>query len=264
MSPVLPAPVIVVSPTVRAGTTLVQRLLCSAPNTLIYGDTTGQEVEFFARYAAVRGHMLGFQQHLIAPVRQAVLAGDVSDFITPLSPALDAHKNGLRDAALTWLAACEQDAKLAGRTIWGWKQAGPDAMALSMLAAWLPEARWILVMRDLADCFRSAKAARMVQSAADAVQFRQGAEAVQAALVPLAEKALRIEYTEMVADPAGTIERLESFTGARGIQAGVFMTKVNQTGSTDYIPPAILTDEEAAVFADDASGAQPQPSISAV
>ena len=45
-------PVIIASLVPRAGTTLVQRLLCSAPDALIYGDTVGQQVEFLARHAA--------------------------------------------------------------------------------------------------------------------------------------------------------------------------------------------------------------------
>lgn len=45
MSAVPHSPVIVVSPALRAGTTLVQRLLSSAPNTLIHGDLVGQDVE---------------------------------------------------------------------------------------------------------------------------------------------------------------------------------------------------------------------------
>jgi hypothetical protein len=38
------APVIVASP--------VPRLLCSAPDALVYGDSVGQQMEFRARHAA--------------------------------------------------------------------------------------------------------------------------------------------------------------------------------------------------------------------
>ncbi len=253
------SPVIVMSPAVRAGTTLVQRLLCSAPNTLIYGDTAGQEVEFFARYAAIKTQVLYSQQQMTAPVRSAVLAGDVSDFITPLAPALSAHIEGLRDAAMAWLRACEKDAQSAARPVWGWKLAGADAVALASLAQWFPEARWVWVTRDLADCYRSAKAAGMVHSAADAVNFRRSAEAALTAFTPLESRALHLNYEAMVSDPEGTVRLLETHTGAAGIDAAVFAKRVNQTGSVVCVPPADLSPEESAVFAGPSIVPLPQP-----
>ncbi len=242
-------PVIVVSPAVRAGTTLVQRLLCSAPNTLVYGDTVGQEMEFFAKYATVKEQMLGFQEPNITPVRTAVLAGDTSDFITPLCPTVERFVDGFRQAALAWLAGCEDEAAAAGRSVWGWKLAGADALALPKLAFWLPEARWIWVERPLADCFRSAKAAGMMQGPADAAHFARCAAAARSAFAPLSAKALVLDYATMTSDPAGTLRRLEEHTGARGIDPGVFSVRVNMTGAKSCLPPAALTSEEEAALA---------------
>ena len=243
------SPVIVVSPAVRAGTTLVQRLLCSAPNTLVYGDTVGQEMEFFAKYATVKEQMLRFQESGAAPMRAAVLAGDTSDFITPLAPPVSVHVAGLRAAAQAWLNTCAEDAAAAGREVWGWKMAGADAMTLPRLAAWFPDARWIWVQRDLADCFRSAKAANMVADVPDAEQFAAAAVASASAFEPIAPAALVLDYALMVADPARTVQALEDFTGARGIDADVFKVRVNQPGQTVTVPPAALTaGEEAALM----------------
>ncbi len=242
------SPVIVVSPASRAGTTLVQRLLCSAGNTLIYGDTVGQEMEFFAKYAAVKEQMLRFQEASSAPVRAAVLAGDTDDFITPLAQTPARHVSGLRDAGLTWLRGCEEEAVAAGRPVWGWKLAGADAMALPVLAAWLPEARWIWVERNLADCFRSAKAANMVSGAADAAHFAHSAAAARAAFAAIAGRALVLDYAAMTADPAGTVRRLEEHTGAEGVSEKVFGVRVNMTGVAACVPPAVLTPEEEAAL----------------
>ena len=241
-------PVIVVSPAIRAGTTLVQRLLCSARNTLVYGDTVGQEMEFFAKYAAVKEQMLRFQESAAAPLRAAVLAGDTSDFITPLAPPASVHVAGLRAAALAWLQSCADDAAAAGREVWGWKMAGADAMALPRLAAWFPDARWVWVQRDLVDCFRSAKSANMVAGEADAEQFAAAAVASAAAFEPIAPQALVLDYARIVADPAGTVSALEDFTGARGIDAGVFKVRVNQPGQAVAVPPAAITPGEEAAL----------------
>ena len=121
-------------------------------------------------------------------------------------------------------------------------------MALPQLAAWLPEARWIWVERDLADCFRSAKAVNMVGGAGDAGNFAASAAAARAAFAPIAGRALALDYAAMMADPAGTVRRLEEHTGAVGIAEKVFGVRVNFTGSATCIPPAALTQEEAAAF----------------
>lgn len=244
----LSRPVIVVSPAVRAGTTLVQRLLCSARNTLIYGDVVGQEMEFFAKYQTVKDQMLSFQEGNFAPVRAAVLAGETGDFITPLVPTRACYVNGLREAALAWLRGCAEEAAAAGRPVWGWKLAGADGAALRTLADWLPEARWIWVERNLTDCFRSAKAGGMMSGAAQAAVLAQGAAAARSAFASIRDRALVLDYTAMTDDPAATVRRLEAHTGAEGISPDVFKVRVNSTGRQGCIPPGTLTPEEEAAL----------------
>ena len=207
-------------------------------------------MEFFAKYAAVKAQVLPFHDATSAGLKQAVLAGDTSDFIAQLSVSSEVHLAGLRSAALAWLQVCADEALAAGRPVWGWKTAGTDAMALAMLARWFPQAKWIWVQRELADCFRSAKAAGMVLGAEDARRFLQQAQAAVAAFAPLVSNALILDYSSMLADPVSTIQRLEAWTGAVGIDPSVFSVKVNQPGQAVATPPAILDAEEAAVFAD--------------
>lgn len=243
------SPVIILSPLQRSGTTLIQRLLCSAPNALIYGDTVGQEVEFFAKYAMARSQMIGFQQSQIAPVRQAVLRGDVSDFITPLAPTMETYLAGFRAAAVAWLAGCHREAVEAERPVWGWKLAGADAMALPTLAEWFPQARWIWIERDLSDCLRSAKAAAMFGTAEQAGMMASQAEHSRQVFSSLRlEHLLSLNFSMMIADPADTVSRLEKFTGAHGIEPTVFDRRVNDLGNPNWVPPAELSAEEAAAI----------------
>lgn len=251
MSPGLTSPVIILSPAVRAGTTLLQRLLCSAPNTLVFGDSVGQEMEFFARYATVKEQMLQFHEFGAAAVRNAVLAGDTADFITSLAPPAPAQQAGWKAAGLAWVQVCLQEAQEAGRPVWGWKMAGADGIAIRRLAEWFPHARWVWIHRELADCFRSAKAAGMVSGPADAASFAQAAAAASAAFAELALPALVLDYAAMIQDPTGTVCALEAFTGARGIQAEVFKVRVNQPGCPTPVPPATLTPDEAAALRGD-------------
>jgi hypothetical protein len=248
-SPVEMSPVIVLSPLQRSGTTLIQRLLCSAPNVLIYGDTVGQEAEFFAKYAMARGQMIGFQQSQIAPVREAVLQGDVSDFITPLAPTQATYLSGFRKAAVAWLEGCRREASEADRQVWGWKLAGADATSLPMLAEWFPQARWIWIDRDITDCLRSAKAAQMFGSPAEAGMMARQAQFNRQIFSTLRfEHLLTLDYSAMLESPTATVARLEEFTGAQGISPAVFDRRVNDYGNPNWVPPAALTDEESAAI----------------
>jgi Sulfotransferase family len=243
------SPIIVGSPVPRAGTTLVQRLLCSAPNTLIYGDVVGQEMDFLSKYALMRRQMLAAHDSIAIPQREGVSAGNVNDFITSLAPPAATMDRQWREAALTWLRGCAEDAASAGRTVWGWKLAGPDGYGLGMLAAWLPAARWVWIEREPRDCFRSAKAARMVSGAEDARAFlHQSRESSRLWTLAAGASGLRLEYSAMLADPAGTVRRLEEFTGASGIDTEVFTKRINEAGAR-WTPPADLSPEEDAIFA---------------
>ncbi len=243
------SPVIVLSPLQRSGTTLIQRLLCSASNTLIYGDTVGQEVEFFAKYAMARSQMVGFQQSQIAPIRQAVLRGDVSDFITPLAPTMETYLAGFRAAAHAWLEGCHREAVEVDRPVWGWKLAGADAMALPILAEWFPQARWIWIERDINDCLRSAKAAAMFATAEQAGMMARHAEHSRQVFSSLRlQHLLSLNFAAMTTDPTDTVSRLEKFTGAHGVHPAVFDHRVNDLGNPNWIPPAELSTEETAAI----------------
>lgn len=242
------SPVIIVSAALRAGTTMVQRLLCSAPNTLIYGDTTGQEMDFFAKYAFSRQQMMTNHESLAGPQRDAVRAGRTDDFITALTPSPTMQHRQWQDAALAWLRGCAEEAAALARPVWGWKLAGVDGYALSTLAAWLPEARWIWVQRKTEDCFRSAKAAHLAEGAEGARQFSLMAQHSTRLWHAAGMKhRLELDYHSMLADPAGTVQRLEAFTGASGIDPAVFDRKINDIGAR-WNPPAALSPEESAVF----------------
>ncbi|MGJ8671619.1 sulfotransferase [Rubritalea sp.] len=240
------SPIIILSPMLRSGTTLLQRLLCSAPNTLIYGDTVGQEVEFFTNYASMREQMLKAQQGAIEPVRSAVLKGDVSNFITTLSPSLEGSIKGFQAACLASLDVCRTEALDAGREVWGWKIAGAEPSSLARISQWYPKAKFVWVERNLPDCLSSAKAAGMLQGEAEARNFVDRAKACHQAFKQLSADKLILDYQSILEDQENTITHLESFTGAKGIDPTVFSERINQFGNSSYITPSPLTEEEAA------------------
>ena len=79
-------PLIVTAPAIRSGTTLVQRLLCSSPNTLIYGEAVGGDLVFFLNLHATRALVVGADAPTQSRLLDEVLAGNVDNWVADLLP----------------------------------------------------------------------------------------------------------------------------------------------------------------------------------
>ncbi|MDB6071448.1 MAG: hypothetical protein JWL81_2619 [Verrucomicrobiales bacterium] len=237
-------PIIIISPLARAGTTLVQRLLCSSPGALIFGDAVGQEMEFFAKYAQLKAAMFAPHAGMVGGLMSAVMAGDTAHFLSPLSPLAAAGGRAWEGAAKAWLKVCQEEAVAAGRPVWGWKLAGADPLSLPVLSDWFPQAKWIWVERDPADCLRSAKAAGMISGAPQVAHFAGQAAALVRAFTAMAGRALVIRHEDLVAHGVSVLRRLEDFTGAADLDASVLNVRINQSGTREVLAPENLSDDE--------------------
>lgn len=230
------------------GTTLIQRLLCSASDCLIYGDSVGNDATFLISYLsskelAVRNHSY-HNDPLLAPV----LAGDVSEFIADLTPASDGYLVSLSRAMAGPLEHCRAEALGHGRPHWGWKLAGAQAWLIRMLPAMLPKARIIQVDRNLIDTARSARTAHLAGQGADFERFIADTVANRAALAELTGlPVLRLRLEELLAHPETGIAQLEEFAGISSIDRSVLGVKVNHPHSP-WIPPLELNAAEEAVI----------------
>lgn len=229
------------------GTTLVQRLLCSANDCLIYGDSVGNDAAFFMSWLTSKQFAIGQQAHRADPMLNGVLAGNTAEFIAELMPESEGYLGSLARCAAGPLAHCAAEARGHGRPIWGWKHAGPQAWMIGLLPTVLPKARVIRVDRHLADTMRSAKSASMVGPGADFQRFVGEALASRAALASLSGRLpvfdLRLE--DLVTDTERVIAGLEDFAGCSRIDRTVATVKLNHAHSA-WVPPAALSGEEEA------------------
>lgn len=241
-------PIIILSAAPRMGTTLVQRLLCSAKDCLIYGDTVGNDAAFLISYLnskelAVRNHAY-HSDPLLAPV----LAGDVSEFIADLAPGSAGYLESLSRAMAGPLEHCRAEARQHGRPHWGWKLAGAQAWMTRLLPAVLPKARIIHIDRDLVDTVRSAKTAHMIGQGAEFERFVAEVVASRAALTELSGlPVFRLRLEELLAEPENNIARLEQFAGISPIDRSVLTVKVNHPHSPWIAPLEISAAEEAVI-----------------
>ena len=68
-------PIIVTSPTIRSGTTLLQRLLCSSGNALVYGEECGKDLELFLQLYASKVTMYAHSRQRFSSRLEGVLGG---------------------------------------------------------------------------------------------------------------------------------------------------------------------------------------------
>ena len=241
------APLIVLSASPRMGTTLVQRLLCSANDCLIYGDSVGNDAAFFMSWLSTKQFAVGQQAHRSDPMLNGVLAGNTAEFIADLLPETEGYLASLAKFAAGPLSHCAAEARGNGRPIWGWKHAGPQAWMIGLLPVMLPKARVIRVDRNLADTMRSAKAASMFGPGADFQRFVTEAVNSRAALAGLSGRlpTFDLHLEDLVNDPERVIAGLEDFAGCARIDRAVATVKLNHPHSP-WVAPLPLTGEEEA------------------
>jgi hypothetical protein len=251
-------PIIITSPTIRSGTTLLQRLLCSATNALIYGETCAQDLEFFLTLYPSKAMMYNIGKHAYAASLDKVQGGDVNDWLLDLMPDIDGYLAQLGRCSFALLDYCRDYAVTAGRPIWGLKAPGFRPHTIALIRQAMPRSRFIYIHRDVVDCLRSAKAKQAVCSEQEVKEFcNLWADNLRYALSLSQESSIfLLNYAEFMAEPGASLQRIAAFSGAQGMKPEVLGRKINARPSdagasaSGYIEPATLTDAEMQIVSD--------------
>jgi hypothetical protein len=247
-------PLIVTSPTPRSGTTLLQRLLCSSPRALIYGELCAQDLQAFLNLYILKLQTYNYRKPALAAGLRKVLAGEVNDWILDLMPDVDAYLTAIGQSAFAGIASCRDYASSVGREVWGFKQPGWTPATIRLLRAVMPRARFIFIHRDLVDCVKSAKATQLINSQAEVTEFCQAWVENLTYMLGVSDESavLLLSYEELLKAPQPVLERLAKFAGAKDMDPGVLLRKVNTSTGEDYVmqsrngyrKPAELDDAE--------------------
>lgn len=251
-------PIIITSPVRRSGTTLLQRLLSSASNTLIYGENSANDINFFSNLIASKEMLFRQTKDWRNEQLSDVLKGNVNQWIPDLMPEIDGYLAAYRESALTMLAHYAQFAAEQGKPVWGVKLPEWNPQQLLQVKQLLPDAKIIYLHRNLKDCLRSAKSIQMVQNLNEVKQFchtwQQYSKFAKQYLN--SDNVLHLQYEELIANPKTGINTLADFSGARDIVSQVMEVKVNtfasdhkldSNASTSYLKPQDLSKEEQAL-----------------
>ena len=249
-------PILVTSPTIRCGTTLLQRLLCSSSNTLIYGEEIAKDLEMQLQIFASRKMIYTHSRHRFSSSLDTVMQGDTNDWIPDLMPDIDGYLEALRVGSFAGLGYCQRHASEAGRSHWGFKYPGWSPQFMQMLVTGFPKASVIYIHRNLLDCVRSAKAWGEIQSDTELQHFCGQWAGHMKFMRQWQTDApvLMLSYETLIKEPEATIQRLCEFLPIENIDRGVMGNKINNMTqgtdmrhqNNDYIEPAALTTAEVA------------------
>jgi len=237
-------PLIVTAPTIRCGTTLLQRLICSSEEALLFGEPAGNDLVTALRIIKVQTSMYAANREQFAEGLDAFAGGNLNDWLIDLMPDLDGYLRAVVDGYLQPLAYCRDFAHRAGRRVWGVKYPGWPAEVLQAIMSILPRTKLIYIHRDIVPALRSAKARGSLRRDTELKAFcaQWAANMRMAAQLRDSDRVLVLSYEQLVADSESTLQRLEAFTGVTNLDRRVLAHRVNERH--EYIPPAELTDDE--------------------
>ena len=247
-------PVIITSPIVRSGTTLLQRLICSAENGLIYGESCANELQVYLHLYSSKMMINHYREQEQDEMLEAVLQGNTGEWIADLMPPSKLFNEQLENSCFGMMKFFRSYAESQGRPVWGAKMAGWNPAVLHSFLSMIPNCKIIYITRDPGECLRSAKAVNMVYDMEGAQYLLQQWQTGMQFLASKSQETriLPVSYEELMANPEAEIAKIADFTGAKGIDHSVMGVKLNTMLRDDrqgevgkgYIHPSTLTDEE--------------------
>jgi Sulfotransferase family len=244
-------PIIVSSPTTRSGTTLLQRLLCSSDNAIVYGEVCSSDLDLYLNFFINRAMMYQFNRAKLDSSLQRFKQGEVNDWILDLMPNLDGYLSALGNACFGGIDYCRFAALEMNRPIWGFKYPGWTPAVLNALRQMMPAFKLLYIHRDLLDCVKSEKARGNLGSLEEFTGYCLSWTKNLGYVLGLKDQqnVLLVNYADLIGKPETTIQTISDFSGATNIQHSVLNVKVNtfkdaNSSNTGYVAPAELTAEE--------------------
>lgn len=239
------APLLIASPAPRSGTTLLQRLLCSSPDAVIFGESVAHDMNLLLSLLQNKKMLLGGDGSRRSRQFEQVVSGDVNDWIPDLLPDGDWVLQRFEAALSGYFAAYADVAGQHGRRRWGAKLPAWPVPLLAELLDAMPGARLVYVVRDLESTVRSAK---LIGACGDADTIREFCLAWrehqrQVARACPADRTLRIDYRQLYGEAEPVLRSLSAFAGVSAIDASVMDQRINESGRGYVAPPALDPDE---------------------
>jgi hypothetical protein len=224
------APLLILAAGQRCGSTLVQRLLSSHPEVLIWGEHAGQLREILAV-----GRRLGdWTAEHGEPGRQGYARSGHQSFMANMTPEAVHIDDAVRAFVEVLFAG---PAAELGRPVWGFKEVRYGLDEAAALHRLFPDCRVVHIMRDPRDILRSLEVWERGDWTRGDTELvirdwaRVGAS-FWTATADLPPWVLRVRYEDLVADPLGWRTRIAEHCGLAEelLDAGVFDRRIHAIG----------------------------------
>jgi hypothetical protein len=228
-------PLIVLGSGQRCGTTLVQRLLNSHPDVLIWGEHGGVLAPVLRGTAYLEYWDAEFGERNRQELTQFGYDGWTANLI--------ADRDAIDRAARSYVRALfAEPAQARGRSRWGFKEVRYGAETIARLQALFPGTRVIHVTRDPRDVLRSLDAWERHDhySRESTLETLSSWRAVNQEILELHDTpwVLSVRYEDIIADPRAFTTQLARFVGLAddALDMAVFAHKVHRYGSKGRTP----------------------------
>lgn len=223
-------PIFVLAASQRCGSTLIQRLLNSCPEIMVWGELGGYLNRWLQGMREVRKWERSFRGQ-----RSAFLTDGYDQFLPNMTPGQEDIDRATTAHlwAMFGLPAIELN-----RPLWGFKEVRYDAGVARFLQDRFPGARFVHLTRNVVDCLLSLK--RWEQSEPGwqrewtALAIRNW-ERINASFLEVGDELsslLSVRYEDMIEDPRGFVTRMAGFLELpeSSFDPGVFGTRLHNTG----------------------------------
>jgi hypothetical protein len=222
-------PLFITSPSIRCGTTVLQRLLCSSRHALIYGELCGADLEVYLNLYVFKTKEYGIRKQIYAAGLRDVLQGKTDEWIPDLMPDIDSYLAALAQSSFAGLAHCRSYALEVGRSVWGIKFPGWKPSTIKLLRDLMPRSRFIYIYRDLIACLKSAKAQHLLRSMIEVKDFCRAWQASLTYMLGLRDDPaiLLINYAELISEREYVLDRIAHFTMLDDLDVSTLDRKIN-------------------------------------
>lgn len=223
------APIFILSPVQRCGTTLLQRLLSSSAETIIFGESLASDINIqFSLLQAKQMTLAGDSNQWRDHQLERVLDGQVNEWIPDLLPERSWYQQMYQGLAFGIIEQVEEYCQSLGRQRWGCKLPGWPIGQLQYIMQLLPNSLAIYIERELEDCILSATKLGILPDEQAANQFRQqyhfSSTAVRQYLPT--PRTLLLSYEHLLRDPQQILAELSTFTGVQNIDSAVLQHRI--------------------------------------
>ncbi len=247
-------PIVVLAPTQRCGTTLLQRAINAGNEAVIVGENFYM-MEKYARNIATCFQMEIEKRKIVEATKQEFLAGNKGIDGSALFLDYEPYLHKIAGDFYSLVRHYKDSAEKHGFKAWGIKHQTRDAGATLGFLNLVPNARVVFLTRHVFDTAASFRGRwpKMIETPKQIMEFGRTWNSGMVIKEKIRNPMLFCKYEDMIANPQRFCDDVEKFLGIK-LGREQFDIKVNshvQSGNreevkkgSEYIKPASLTEEE--------------------